>query len=299
MRLFNMLVVWFLPLIPKPLVRIFAKPYVAGPRLEDAIRTVKSLNAKGIEATLDVLGESAKAAAECEDAVHEYLIVLDTIQKENLSSNISVKLTQLGLNIDPEFCYTNVKKIVTKAAETQTFVRVDMEDSSVTDKTIAVFLRLQSEFDNVGIVLQAYLRRSLADVERLSANKTNFRLCKGIYIEPRSIAFKDPQTVNDNFALSIETALRKGSYVGIATHDEKVVWHGLRLIHQLGLEKNRYEFQMLLGVDEQLRDIIVAAGHRLRVYVPFGKHWYAYCVRRLKENPRIALYVLKAMLGLR
>ncbi|MBN1542078.1 proline dehydrogenase family protein [candidate division KSB1 bacterium] len=299
MRLFNLLVVWFLPLVPKPIVRLFSKPYVAGPKLEDAVQSVKDLNSRGIMATLDVLGESAQAAEECAQAVEEYLTVLDTIQKENLDSNISIKLTQLGLNIDPEFCYDNIRKIVAKAAETATFVRVDMEDSSVTTLTIDLFLRLQKDFSNVGIVIQSYLRRSLDDVTDLLKTHTNFRVCKGIYVEPRQIAYKDPQTVNDNFTLLVETALKNGSYVGIATHDEKLVWQGLRIVHELGLKKEDYEFQMLLGVDEELRDIIVRSGHHLRVYVPFGKHWHAYCVRRLKENPKIALYVIKALFGLR
>jgi proline dehydrogenase len=298
-NLFNKLVLFFLPIIPKFIVRIVAKPYVAGPDLEDGIRVVKELNSKGICATMDVLGESATRLEECQEAIDEYLKVLDTIAAAKLDANISVKLTQLGLTLDKEQCYKNIRTIVAKADNLGIFVRIDMEDSNVTSDTIDVFLRINDEFKRTGIVIQAYMRRSLADIVRLSARKTNYRICKGIYIEPRRIAYKDKETVNDNFGLLLDTAFAAGSYVGIATHDEKVVWKGLELIHKHGLNKDQYEFQMLLGVDEELRNIISTAGHRLRVYVPFGKNWYAYCVRRLKENPMMAYYIVKAMFGLR
>lgn len=296
--IFNKLVVWFMPLVPKFIVKYFSKPYVAGAKLEDAADTVRELNKQGILATLDVLGESAKEKEESEEAVKDYFRALETIQAEHLDCNISVKPTQLGLLLDKEFCYKNLKRIIRKAQSYDNFVRIDMEDSSCTSDTIELFLRLQKEFNNVGIVIQAYLRRSLDDVKILAKTRTNFRICKGIYIESRNIAYKDYAIVNDNFVLLLETALKSRCYVGIATHDEIMTWHGLRLIHQLGLSRNEYEFQMLLGVDEQLRDILVAAGHRLRVYVPYGKNWYAYSMRRLKENPRMALYIIRAIFRL-
>ncbi len=299
MYLFNKLIIWFMPLVPKFIVRMVSKPYVAGSKLEDGIRVVKDLNGRGMCATMDVLGESAIRLEECQEAIDEYLQVLDAIVAEKLDANISVKLTQLGLCLDKEACYQNIRQIVAKADSLNIFVRIDMEDSAVTSDTIEVFLRINQEFKRTGIVLQAYMRRALDDLVRLSALKTNYRLCKGIYVEPRQVAYKDPQTVNDNFGLLIDTAFAMGSYVGIATHDEKVVWKGLELIHRHGLQKDQYEFQMLLGVDEELRQIIVAAGHKLRVYVPFGKNWYAYCLRRLKENPKMALYIIKAMFGIR
>ena len=299
MRLFNKLVILFMPLIPKPIVRLVSKPYVAGAKLSEAVTVVKSLNEKGIIATLDVLGESAKDSSECDEAVAEYFHLLDTIRSEELDSNISVKLSQLGLLIDSSLCYQNIKKIVQKAAEMNIFVRIDMEDSSVTGMTLDIFSRLQTEFANTGIVLQSYLRRSIDDITALCQKKTNFRICKGIYVEPRKIAYQNPETVNNNFIWMTEIALGQGCYVGIATHDPKLVWHAFKLIHNFALQKDDYEFQMLLGVDEELRDIIVRSGHRLRVYVPYGKNWYAYCVRRLKENPKIAFYVLKALLKLR
>jgi len=298
-NLFNKLVILLLPLIPKFIVRMVAKPYVAGPALNDGIRAVKELNQKGICATMDVLGESAQKLEECQEAIDEYFKVLDAIVAERLDANISVKLTQLGLLLDKEQCYQNIRKIVAKADSLGIFVRIDMEDSAVTSDTIALFLRINDEFKRTGIVIQAYLRRSLADIVQLSARKTNYRICKGIYIEPRKIAFKDKQIVNDNYGLLVDTAFAMGSYVGIATHDEKLYWKGLELIHRHKLTREQYEFQMLLGVDEELRDIIVSAGHKLRIYVPFGKNWYAYCVRRLKENPMMAWYIVKTLFGLR
>jgi proline dehydrogenase len=299
MYIFNKLVILFLPLIPKFIVRMISKPYVAGPALEDGVRIVKELNSKGISATMDVLGESVTKLEECEESIQEYFKVLDRIHQDKMDANISVKLTQLGLNVDQEACYKNVRRIVEKANKLKIFVRIDMEDSSVTSDTIEVFIRLNKEFKRTGIVLQAYLRRSVDDVDQLSKKKINFRICKGIYVEPRTVAFKDPKIVNANFALMMDIALKNGSYVGIATHDEKMVWHGLELIHQHRLKKDEYEFQMLLGVDEELLEILVGQGHHLRVYVPFGKRWYAYCVRRLKENPKMALYVMKALFGIR
>jgi proline dehydrogenase len=299
MNLFNRLVVTFLPLVPKPIVQWVSKPYVAGAKLADAVRTVKNLNAQGICATLDVLGESTQDPRLCEEAVNDYHRVLDAIRTEKLDCNISIKLTQLGLLINPETVRNNVWRIVERAAADNIFVRVDMEDVSVTTATIELFLQLHHDFPNTGLVLQAYLRRSLDDLKKLAAQKINFRLCKGIYIESRKAAYKNPQTINDNFTLLMETAFKAGSYVGIATHDEKMVWQGLRLVETCALRRDQYEFQMLLGVDAELRDLLVAAGHKLRVYVPFGRRWYAYCVRRLKENPQIALHVMKAMFGIR
>jgi proline dehydrogenase len=295
MSLFNRFVIFFMPIVPKPVVRLFSKPYVAGDKLEDAVNTVRALNQQGILATIDVLGESTTRREETSAYVEEYLRVLHTISEEKLDCNISLKPTQLGLQINTELCFQNIKRILQEALQLKNFVRIDMEDSTCTTATIDLYEQLRNEFSNVGIVIQAYMRRSLDDVTSLSRKPANFRICKGIYIERRKIAFKDPQTVNDNFALLVETAVKAGSYVGIATHDEKLFWHGLRLIEQLSLKRDKYEFQMLLGVDEELRDIIVAAGHRLRIYVPYGKQWYAYCLRRLKENPVMAMYILKAL----
>ncbi|MBN1561064.1 proline dehydrogenase family protein [candidate division KSB1 bacterium] len=295
MKWFNSVIIFFMPLVPKPVVRLFSKRYVAGDKLDDAVKTVRELNSNNIMATLDVLGESTTDEKETYLYVEEYLRVLHTIESENLNCNVSLKPTQLGMLIDKELALSNIRRIVQEAKKYDNFVRIDMENTSCTTATIDIYARLRSEFDNVGIVLQAYLRRSIDDLVKLAQQPSNFRLCKGIYIEPRELAYKDPHLINENFAFLLETALQAGRYVGIATHDEKVVWHALRIIEQLGLKRDDYEFQMLLGVDEQLRHILVKAGHRLRVYVPYGKQWYQYVMRRLKENPQIAIYVLKAL----
>jgi proline dehydrogenase len=299
MSLLNKMIVLAMPVIPKPIVRLVSKRYIAGDSLPDALRTVKQLHAQGIVATIDVLGESAERAEESSAAVEEYFRVLDAIDKERLDCNVSVKPTQLGMLIDKDLCYENIKKIVQKASAYKNFVRIDMEDSSVTTDTIDLFLKLRKEYDQVGIVIQAYLRRSIDDINRLAPLKTNFRLCKGIYVEPREIAYKHPDIIVKNFAFLVEKTLRAGCYIGIATHDEKVVWESLRIIDRLGCKREAFEFQMLLGVDEQLRKILVDAGYKLRVYVPYGQQWYAYSMRRLKENPKVALYIIKAFFGIK
>ncbi|MGH2568007.1 MAG: proline dehydrogenase family protein, partial [Bacteroidota bacterium] len=229
----------------------------------------------------------------------DWLEIVQAVNDRQLDSNVSLKLSQLGLRIDPELCYRNVLAIVETARRLGNFVRIDMEDSSTTDDTVALYRRLrEAGVDNVGLVIQAYLRRSGVDIRSLAKLKTNFRLCKGIYIEPEEIAFRDRDEIRRNFVLLIRTLFESGCYVGIATHDEYVIEKSFELIEKYKLARDRYEFQMLLGVREELRDSIARRGHRLRVYVPFGEKWYAYSVRRLKENPQIAGYVLRAMLKL-
>ncbi len=296
MSLFDRAVVSLLPLIPKPVIGRFSRRYIAGTNLAEALETVRSLERQGMRATLDVLGENVTSLNEAEVPRNAYLDVLRELHRTGIDSNVSVKLTQIGLLIDPEACYRNIRAIVSQARELGNFVRLDMEDSSCTTATLRIYRRLREEFENVGVVLQAMLRRTLADAEELVSIGANVRLCKGIYVEPRRLAYRDRELVNRNYALILERLLAKGCYVGIATHDEQLVWEGLRLINELNLGKDRYEFQMLLGVDEELRSILVEAGHPLRVYVPFGERWYAYSVRRLRENPRIAGYVAKSVL---
>jgi proline dehydrogenase len=281
------------PAIPRPVVRRISRRYIAGDTLEEAVATVRDLNRSGCVATIDLLGESTESKADAARTLHEYEKVIDALDEHNLESGISVKLTGLGLTINEELCRANLEQIVSYAGEKGRFVRVDMEDSPYTSVTLDMVIDLHERHENVGAVIQAYMRRSLGDVVRLTEAGISVRLCKGIYDEPRRIAYKDFDTVRENYRLLLEELLRGGSYVGIATHDEFLVWHALRLIHQLEVPKDRYEFQMLLGVDEELRGILVGAGHKLRVYVPFGKDWYEYSSRRLKENPKIAGYVAK------
>jgi proline dehydrogenase len=280
--------------IPAPIVSIFAKSYIAGPTLYDAVRVTHDLNNKNMMATIDILGEFISTKDEATFYKNECIKILDTIKKEGLNANLSLKPTQMGLLLNKEFAFENIKEIVAHAKELGNFVRIDMEDTPCTDDTLEFFRRLREEFPgHVGTVLQAYLRRTPKDIENLSDGLLNFRLCKGIYNEPRKLAYKDPYIVNQNYIYSLEKLFQKKAYVGIATHDEKLVFEALRLIEKYGLKREEYEFQMLLGVDEELREIIVSGGHRLRVYVPFGKDWLPYSRRRLKENPNIARHALK------
>jgi proline dehydrogenase len=228
-------------------------------------------------------------------ATEGYLSVLEEIARRGVDSTVSIKLTQLGLKLDRQACLEMARRLVRRASELNNFVRIDMEDSSCTTDTLATYRDLRREFSNVGVVVQAYLRRTMDDVCALEDLRPNYRLCKGVYVEPREISYHDMRVINRNYVAVLERLLANGSYVGIATHDELMVWEALRIIRGLKLPSTAYEFQMLLGVEEQLRDIIRAAGHNVRVYIPFGRDWYAYSVRRLRENPRVAGYVFKAM----
>lgn len=289
--LFNRLIVLSIHFMPRSLVRRFASRYIAGDTLDQAVSLVQELNRQGIMATLDVLGEGITTLSEAREAVEEYKRALRAIVQHKLNCNISLKPTQFGLALDPGAAEANIREVIEEAHRLGIFVRIDMEDSPFTSATFDMYLRLKKTFSNVGTVMQAYLRRSLADALRMLPEGINLRLCKGIYVEPRAIAWKDPAIVNANYTLLLETLLKGKAYVGIATHDEKLVWEGMRVVQQLQLEKHEYEFQMLLGVDKGLRDLIVQAGHRLRIYVPYGKHWYPYSVRRLRENPQMARHV--------
>jgi proline dehydrogenase len=296
MNVLNKLIVATLPAIPKPIVRKFANRYIAGDSIQDAVRVVKELNSQGMMATLDVLGEDIHQREEAFAARDKIVEVLDAISREHLDSNISIKLTQVGLKLDRQFCFENTRHIVQRAKDRNNFVRVDIEDSTCTDNTLWVYRELRKEFSNVGIALQAYLRRTQQDAEAMMrAGLKNFRLCKGIYIEPEQIAFKSHDEINKNYIRVYEAMLKQHSYVGFATHDAELIDAACRLVRQLKLRKEEYEFQMLLGVRPDLRSKILRDGHRLRVYVPFGKQWYQYSIRRFKENPQIAGYVLKAL----
>ena len=295
MNIFNPTIKAILPLVPKPLVRQIAKPYIAGETLEELVGVVEDLNLNGFSVATSILGEFVNEQNQAIEAKVDYIEVLSEIQSRNLDSNIHVKLTHLGLTIDKELCYSNLKSILKKAEETHNFVRIDMEDSSCTDDTLSIFEKAQREFENVGIVIQACMRRSMADIQKLNALKANVRLCKGIYIEPRNIAYNDYQNIRENYSTLLKELLTAGCYVGIATHDEWLVQNAFQTIDDLGLNPTQYEFQMLYGVTPSLRQSIREAGHRLRVAVPFGPAWYPYSIRRLRKNPAIAGYVLKAL----
>jgi proline dehydrogenase len=285
---FDRVLVRALPVVPRSVVRHVSSRYIAGPSLDDALRVVRSLNAAGRLATVDVLGEEIRSAEEAAAIARAYHDVLARVDGEGLEAGISVKPTALGLEVGAEVCRANFQAVVADARGRGSFVRIDMEDSSTTDATLALYRDLRATgYDNVGVVLQSRLRRTLGDVAGLE----NVRLCKGIYLEPDAVAFQEPDEVRGSFVRCLEALLAQGSYVAIATHDEELIDASARLVRERGLAPEQYEFQMLLGVTPELGDRLVRDGHRLRIYVPFGTHWYEYSLRRLKENPRIAGYV--------
>ena len=281
--------------MPRSVVRNIASRYVAGETIGDALETVRSLNGEGCMATLDVLGEDITRLDETEATVVEYQRALTELAARGADSNISVKLTALGLKLDPDHCRREFGRIVEAARAHGIFVRIDMEDSSVTDVTLQIFFEFLRRYDRVGIVLQAYLHRSADDARRVAGAGGNVRVCKGIYVEPPSIAYQDREEIRGSYMALVESLLSAGRYVGIATHDPVLVDRSLALIARKKLDRAAYEFQMLLGVARTLRQRLVAEGHRLRVYVPYGEAWYAYSVRRLKENPAIAGHVMKGL----
>ncbi len=285
-------IVRVLPAVPRPVVRRLSERYIAGSELADACRVVSRLNDQGKMATIDVLGEEAERRDEARALVDEYMHVFETIREQGLNSGVSVKLTGLGLKPDRDFCVANLARIVRCAAERNNFVRIDMEDSSTTSDTLAIYRELRAQgHENVGIVLQARLRRTLDDIHALAELRPSVRVCKGIYLEPPEIAYQDDQEVRENFVRAVDELLAADSYVAVATHDEWVIEEAKRLFDKHRRGRNEYEFQMLLGVREHLGDALVREGHRLRIYVPFGRRWYEYSLRRLQENPKIAGYV--------
>ena len=297
--LFNRTIAAAMPFVPRPLVWRFSRRYIAGVDLEDAYRTVGELNALDCSATIDVLGEDSTNPDEVRSAVDLYLKAIRDIHANTLRCGISVKLSELGLRFDVEGCRQAIRTLIASAAGHDRFVRIDMEDSSVTSVTLDIYREMRREFENVGIVIQSCLRRSEQDIaDLLEEAPTDVRLCKGIYIEPKAIAFVDPDEIRNSFNELLEQLLEGGARrVAIATHDPLLVEHAEAVIEKLGVDEDRYEFQMLLGVAGTLRRELVARGHPLRVYVPFGDRWYAYSMRRLRENPNIAGHVVSNLLS--
>jgi proline dehydrogenase len=299
--MFNKLIAAILPYFPKKFIWIFSKPYISGVTIEDAMRVSKELNSKNTKVTLDVLGEFIKTLEEAEANKKEYLDLIDITYKNNIDGNFSVKPTSFGLLIDKEACYKYLREIVAKAATLNGFIRIDMEDSPCTDDEIALFRRLKTEFPaNVGLVIQAYLKRTLSDIEKMIDLNSpeiplSYRLCKGIYIEPEAISFKKYEEINKHFLEDLEFMFRNKIHVGIATHDKPLIEGAYSLIRKYNVPKHMYEFQMLYGVTPKLREKIVNEGHTMRVYVPFGEQWFGYSTRRLKENPKMASHIIKAI----
>lgn len=297
----NKLIAGMLPYMPKSLVWIFSKRYIAGRKIEDAIRVSRELNAEGMMVTIDLLGEFITDLKQAEDNKNQYLNIIDTIQHAQIDGNYSLKPTMFGLLIDTEVCYNYIREIVAKAASYNNFVRIDMEDSQCVDLEIELFRRLKAEFPkNVGLVFQAYLKRTKSDITNLldlhsDEVPVNYRLCKGIYVESEKIAYKKYEEINQHYLDDLELMFQKGLYPGIATHDKPLIDGAYKLIEKYKVDRSRYEFQMLYGVTPQLRKSIVEGGHRMRIYVPFGEQWFAYSTRRLKENPSMAKEIIKAL----
>ena len=298
MAIFDRAIVRLLPAVPRPVVRKLSDRYIAGPELKDARETVRRLNATGKAATIDVLGEETATGEEAAAIVRTYLDVFADIERCGLESGVSVKVTGLGLKLGYELCRDNLRTVIEDAASRGNFVRIDMEDSSTTDDTLRLYRELRGEgHENVGVVLQAMLRRTASDIAGLADLKPSVRLCKGIYLEPPDVAYQEHGAVRASYVRALEALLDAGSYVGIATHDEWLLGEAGRIVAERRLGREEYEFQMLLGVRPERGDALVRDGHRLRIYVPFGRHWYEYSLRRLQENPSIAGYVATDTLG--
>lgn len=290
-----------LPYMPKKLIWIFSKRYIAGSTIEDAVRVSRALNGENCMVTIDLLGEFIHSLDEANENCQAYLDIVDRFTAEGIRGNFSVKPTSFGLLIDEEVCYGYIRQIVERASQRQSFIRIDMEDSKCVDMEIELYRRLKAEFPNhVGLVLQAYLRRTLSDIDAMmdvhsDARPLNFRLCKGIYVEPESIAFKRKEDINQQYLIALEAMLSRGINVGIATHDKYLVRQAYALIEKYKVPSDKYEFQMLFGVTPELRREIVSKGHRMRVYVPYGQHWFGYSTRRLKENPNMVWHIVKSL----
>lgn len=285
-----------LPLFPKSFIHLFAKKYIAGATLEEAVIECKRLESLGAVTTIDTLGEFVDSK---EQASKETMIsksVVEAINKNSLNSYLSIKSTSLGLSIDFDFAYNNIKSVVEKAKSFNTFVRLDMENTPYTTQTLDIYKKLRDEgYDNVGFVIQAYLKRSMDDIKSLSSYKPSTRLCKGIYVESPDLAYKDKERIRENYRELLQLMIESGYYPAIATHDELLTNYAEGLIAQKGLTKEQYEFQMLLGVTENLRVKLIRNGHKLRVYTPYGSDWYGYSLRRLNENPAMVGHIIKSI----
>lgn len=297
----NQLLANALPYMPQKLIWIFSKRYIAGETIEDGIKACRQLNQQGIEVTVDLLGEFIKTIEQAEENKRKYIEIIDRFTSEGIVGNFSVKPTMFGLLIDKDVCLANIEEVIKKAAEKKSFLRIDMEDSQCVDIELELYRNLQQKYPaNVGLVLQAYLRRTKNDLLNMSSihlngDPLNFRLCKGIYVEPKQIAYKSFEEVQEHYIDDLNYMLDHNMYVGIATHDKQLVEKALEIIKERKIDKTKYEFQMLYGVTPELRSSIVKQGHKMRVYVPFGKDWFGYSTRRLKENPKMASLIVKAL----
>jgi len=289
-----------MPLAPRFIVKMISKRYIAGEDITAAMASCEQLNKKGFLTTVDILGESVSAEEQTRQARDSYLKLIDEVVKHGITRNISLKPTALGLELSENLAFENISAIVKKAHESGVFVRIDMEDSPYTTKTIDIYERLREDHPQLGTVIQAYMHRSMDDVKKIADHGGNLRICKGIYKESPEIAYQDYQEVRENYLRLVKEMLMEGAYVGIATHDTYLIDKSLEMISELKISADKYEFQALLGVPIVNRlDALIQQGHRVRIYVPFGSEWYAYSSRRLKENPDMAGYVLKNLFSMK
>jgi proline dehydrogenase len=297
----NQLLANSLPYMPKKLIWIFSKRYIAGESIDDGLKACHELNKLGIEVTVDLLGEFISTIEQAEENKNKYIEIIERFTSEGIIGNFSLKPTMFGLLIDKKICFANIEEVVKKAAEKDNFIRIDMEDSQCVDIELEMYRKLQEKYPaHVGLVLQAYLRRTKNDLINMGSTHVNgiplnFRLCKGIYVEHKQIAFKEYEEVREHFLDDLNFLLDHNMYVGIATHDKYLVDRAIAMVNEKIIDKSKYEFQMLYGVTPELRSSIVKQGYKMRVYVPFGKDWFGYSTRRLKENPKVASHIVKAL----
>ena len=290
-KILNYVIIHVIQFIPKSIIKIFANPYVAGTTIEESLKIIKSLNNSNLSATLDILGEHTKTTNESSKITNDYIKILTQIKNENLDCNISLKPSHIGTDISIDLFRNNLQDILNYATQYNNFIRIDMENSKLTDISLNTYNNIRS--DNIGIVLQAYLFRTYDDLNNLDIH-SNIRLCKGIYNENPKIAIKNPSQINDNYLKLLEVAFKKELYVGIATHDITLIDGALSLINKMNISKDNFEFQMLYGVPMQHTiKHLIKNQYKVRIYVPFGPLWYDYSIRRIKENPDISKYIIK------
>ena len=294
MKLINNLIIQIIPFLPKFFVKIVASPYIAGITDEEMLENVKKLNDKGFKVAIDILGEHVKTKDEATAVTNRYANLYNEITNRKLQANISIKLTHIGQDLGQNFVQNNLFKLVEAAKNNNNFLRLDMENTPYTDQTIKLYEIMKEKYDKIGIVIQSYLKRSMSDIERLADKNFNVRICKGIYVEDEELVFNDYSLIRESFIELVKKCLEKGTYVGIATHDEYLIDNIYSWIIENDISKNKYEFQVLHGVPMQKKlKKLINEGNTVRVYLPYGDNWYDYSVRRLKENPKMAGYIIK------
>ena len=294
MKLINNLLIQIIPFLPKSFIKLFASPYIAGITDDEMLSTVKNLNTKGYDTAIDILGEHVKTEKEAREITEKYANLYDEISSRSLQANLSIKLTHIGQDLGYDIVKKNLMILTKKAKKHHNFLRLDMENSPYTSETITLYKETLEVYANIGIVLQAYMHRSMDDLNALANEYFNCRVCKGIYIESEDIAYADYEKIRENYIKLVQTGLQKGSYIGIAGHDEYLINNLYQWIQDNNIPKTQYEFQVLYGVPmEKILQKLMQEGNKIRVYVPYGDNWYDYSIRRLKENPKMAGYIIK------